>query len=230
MSNIEFRMRTAFARFPTLSIFAIHRSLFRLLSGLAIWIAATGCTGHADVSIVSLGNKRITTTAPLIVRVLPDECYFWVNEQEELCVAMRSHSTSLFGKRFEKEFLMSLMAKGVPAGGARDYRMDRRTARITYDAGLSHKRAASLSGIFAVWDYGDSRLRGRFRFTAREQSYSALSGWSGDTQVLYIGEFQAIAHRPLGEKLLARTEEGAMARSIRESKGTTPLAPAADPK
>lgn len=185
-------------------------------------LTGTGCAGHANVHMIPLGTKRIDATTPLIVRVSPDECYFWVNDREELCVTMRSFSGSIFGKRFEKEFLLSLVAKGLPAGGGREYRMDRRTARVRHDAGYGHTRSASLSGIFAVWNYRRNQLRGRFRFTAKEQSYSVLSGWSGNNAVLVVGEFMAVADRAAGEKLLARTEDGAMSRTTTQ---TTPVKP-----
>jgi len=214
-------MRAAFPRFPALSIFAIRNSLFSFLAGLPIWIAAPGCAGHAVVYSVPLGTKQISTTDPLVVRVTPDECYFWVNEQEELCVAMRSFSGSIFGKRFVKEFLLSLVAKGLPAGGGREYRMDRRTARAIQDAGYGHKRLASLSGIFAVWNYRDGHLRGRFRFTAKEQRYSVLSGWSGNNAILVIGEFTSVKDRVRGERLLSRTEEGAMERETPQGRTAT---------
>ena len=204
------------------SIIDIRQStIFTLCTILALF-SSFGCTGHAEVNIVPLGTKRIDTTAPLIVRVSPDECYFWVNEQDEFCVAMRTFSGSIFGKRFEKEFLLSLVAKGLPAGGGREYRMDRRTARVRHDAGYGHTRSASLSGIFAVWNYRRNQLRGRFRFTAKEQSYSVLSGWSGNNAVLVVGEFMAVADRAAGEKLLARTEDGAMSRTTTQ---TTPVKP-----
>ena len=199
-----------------------EQSTILAFMGLLLSIILSGCTGHAEVNIVPLGTKRIDTTAPLIVRVSPDECYFWVNEQDEFCVAMRNSSRSILGKRFEKEFLLSLVAKGLPAGGGREYRMDRRTARVRHDAGYGHTRSASLSGIFAVWNYRRNQLRGRFRFTAKEQSYSVLSGWSGNNAVLVVGEFMAVADRAAGEKLLARTEDGAMSRTTTQ---TTPVKP-----
>jgi len=184
-------------------------------------LTAAGCAGHATVHMIPLGTKRIDTTAPLIVSVSPDECYFWVNEQEELCVAMRSHFRSTFGKRFEKEFLLSMIAKGLPAGSGREYRMDRRTARVRRDAGYAHTRAASLSGIFAVWDYRRNQLRGRFRFTAKEQSYSVLKGWSGNDAVLVVGEFLAAEDRVRGERLLSKTVEGAMGRETPQGRAAT---------
>lgn len=179
-------------------------------------LTSAGCAGRATVHMIPLGAKRIDTTAPLTVRVSPGECYFWVNEQEELCLAMRSHSRSIFGRRFENEFLMSFVAKGLPAGSGRDYRMDRRTARVTHDAGYGHTRSSSLSGILAVWDYRRNQLRGRFRFTAKQQSYSVLSGWSGNNAVLLVGEFMAVGNEAAGKELLQRTEEGSMSRSSQE--------------
>jgi len=176
-------------------------------------LTSAGCAGRATVHMIPLGAKRIDTTAPLIVRVSPDRCYFWVNEQEELCIAMRRFSGSIFGKRFEKEFLLSLVTKGLPAGSGREYRMDRRTARMTHDMGFRHTRSASLSGILAIWNYRqDQLLRGRFRFTAKEQSYSVLKGWNGNDAVLVVGEFMAVEDRARGERLLSRTEQGAMGR------------------
>jgi hypothetical protein len=197
-----------------------HRS--RLATAIVLTaLTGAGCAGHAVVYSVPLGTKQISTTDPLIVRVTPDECYFWVNDQEELCVAMRSFSGSILGKRFHREFLMSMVAKGLPAGSGREYRMDRRTVRARNDAGYAHTRSASLGGIFTVWDYGRGHLRGRFRFTAKEQSYSVLTGWSGNNTVLCIGEFTAFRKR-----LLARTEEGAMGRATDEAKAARTSPPA----
>jgi len=194
----------------------------RIVAATALTLLTTaGCAGRATVHMIPLGTKRIDTTTPLLVRVSPDECYFWVNEQEELCIAMRSNTRSIFGKRFEKEFLLSLVAKGLPAGDGREYRMDRRTARMRHDAGYGHTRSASLSGIFAVWDCRRNQLRGRFHFTAKEQSYSVFKGWNGNDAVLYVGEFMAIENRVRGERLLSRTEEGAMGRETPQGRAAT---------
>lgn len=184
-----------------------------------------GCAGHAAVHMVPLGAKRIHTTGPLVVRVTPDECYFWVNDREELCVAMRSRSKSILGKRFDKEFLMSLVARGAPAGSGREYRMDRQTARVRHNAGFSHTRSASISGVLAVWDYQRDRLRGRFRFTGNQQSYSVLTDWTGNNPVLFVGEFKAVHHEAAGKELLVRTEEGPMARQKGSVAPKNPAAP-----
>jgi hypothetical protein len=206
-----------------------HRS--RLATSIVLTaLTGAGCAGHAVVYSVPLGTKQISTTDPLIVRATPDECYFWVDDQEELCVAMRSFSGSILGKRFHREFLMSMVAKGLPAGSGREYRMDRRTARTRNDAGYAHTRSASLGGILAVWDYRRGQVRGRFRFTAKEQSYSVLTGWSGNNTVLCIGEFTAFRNETAGKRLLARTEEGAMGRATDDGKAARTSPPAVNPQ
>jgi len=175
-------------------------------------LLASGCTGHGRVHIVPLGLKKIDTTGPLVAELKPDECYFWVRNEKELCIAMRQFSGSLLGNPLEREFIMSLVVDGLPAAQSRDYRMDRCAARVRQRAGYSHFRSGSTSGILAVWDYGHDRLRGRFRFMARMQTYSALTGWSGNNTVLLTGEFRAVRDELAGRAILERTEEGAMSR------------------
>lgn len=186
-----------------------------LCLGIAVMIACTitGCTDRASIHMISLADRRISTTEPLIERITPRECYFWENDKGELCVAMRSSSGSILGRRFKKEAIASFLLEGPPAGAARNYTVTRRTARILRHAGMSHTRCASLGGIIAVWDYGGNTLRGRLRFSAKRQDYSVLVGWSGNTKVLFVGEFTAVRNRTAGEKILTRTEEGGMKRS-----------------
>ncbi len=171
-----------------------------------------GCSGRAKVAIVPLGMKRIDTTGPVIAEIKPDQCYFWIRADKELCIAMRQFSGSILGKPLEREFLLSFVVDGLPAAQSRDYKMDRKTARVRQRAGYGHARSASTSGILAVWDYDGNHLRGRFRFLARMQTYSVLTGWHGNNTLLFTGEFQAVRDPEAGQAILARTEEGAMSR------------------
>ena len=184
------------------------------LTGLALIFAllATGCAGHATIHIVPLGAKKISMTRPLVVRVSPDECYFWVNDKHELCIGMRASTASLLSRHFEREFVLSLLLDGLPAGSARTYHLGRQAMRAKLRAGFSHTRAASLAGLAVVWNYGKGNLKGRFRLTAKQQSYSVLRGWHGDRMVLFVGEFTAVADQAAGEEIRIRTEENGMAR------------------
>ena len=181
-------------------------------------IGPLGCAGHASVHVASLDARKLTATEPLVVRFHPDECYFWVNERGELCVAMRSKKTSLLGRRFARDFVMSLVLDETPAGPARQYAVGRRVMRARVSAGYAHSRSASLSGVVLLWNYGGDKLRGRFRITAKQQAYSVLTGWKGDQRVLFVGEFMALSNRNAGEKILLHTEEDGMERPAAASK------------
>ncbi len=186
-----------------------------MASVVVLLLMAGGCTGHAVIHTVPVGPKAINTTGALIVEVAPDECYYWLNDDGELCLAMRSTKRSILGRRFEREFLLSLVLDAPPAGSARHYRVFRRTLRGRHRAGSSHTRCASLSGMAVVWDYGNGRLHGRLRVTAKQQSYMVLTGWGRDRRVLLVGEFAAVNDRAAGETIFAWTEEEGMSRRPR---------------
>ena len=194
----------------------MSRFLTLLLPGLA------GCGGHAVIHQIPMGIRKISTTGALIQETAPDECYYWVNEDEELCVAMRKAKWSPLGRRFHSEFIASFVLEGLPARTARNYRVGRRTFRGRLEAGYTHTRSASLAGIATVWDYGKSRLRGRFRFSAKHQSYSVLTGWGSNKGLLVVGEFTAVRDRRAGEKILARTEERGLQRGPPQVGKTAP--------
>lgn len=170
-----------------------------------------GCSGHALVHTVPLGLQKINTEGPLLLRESMDECYYWTDEQNRLVIAMRRTHRSLLGKLLDREFVLSFVLPGLPAATSRDYRMDRTTARLFSRFGIYPQRGGSTGGIVAVWDYGKGTLKGRFRFNAKQQTYSVLTGWSGDFTSLYLGEFTAVKDRNRGQRLLAQSERGAEA-------------------
>jgi hypothetical protein len=173
---------------------------------------SAGCAGHGLIHMVPVAGKQLTTTSTLIVKVSPDECYYWVNDKQELCIAMRETGGSLLGGRFEHDFTLSLVLAGPPAGPARHYRLNRYSLRAQNREGLAYTRSASLTGEAVVWDYDTSRLHGRFRLIAKHQSYSVLTGWRGDARVSLVGELTAVPDRQAGERILALTEKDGMAR------------------
>ena len=176
--------------------------------------AIAGCAGSASVQMIPLDARRISATAPLIVHVRSHRCYYWFNDKQELCVALRDVRPSIAGAMRSRELNLSLVLGAAPAATSRDYRVTRETARLKYRRGMSHTRSASLAGIVGVWSFGDGRtLKGRFRFTAKTQSFFALSGWSGNKRTLYVGEFVAVSNRAAGEAILAATESDGMERN-----------------
>ncbi len=181
---------------------------------LSAWPAlfVAGCASHASIYIVPLGARRIGTTEPLVQRIRPQECYYWLNERNELCLALHERNRSLLNRLLDRETWVSFVLGEPPAGSAREYAVSGPTFRARHDSGLTHLRSVSLTGIVAVWDYGKARLRCRFRLTSRQQSYSVLTGWTGDARVLYTGELTAVHNPTAGQTILGQTEEGGLQR------------------
>jgi len=171
-----------------------------------------GCRGSASYTIASLNTRRISASESLTRRIDAGECYHWINDYGELCVAMRMTDGSILGKAFSKTSIASLVLGDPPASTGRDYRATRRTARFNNNAGYGHTRAASLRGVVGVWDYDKKVIAGRFRLVTRQQSYSVLTGWRGKAQVLYVGEFRSVFDRKAGEAILNNTEKNGMQR------------------
>lgn len=175
---------------------------------------AAGCAGQANLHIVPLGGKSFDSATPLIQKITAHKCFYWVDaESERVHLSIRAHRPSLFGPQFSREFAISLVLDGLPAGATRQYRADRISLRAKYDAGLTHQRFASLTGVALIWDYGRARLKGRFRITAKRQSYLVLTGWGGDTGVLLLGDFTAAPGRRPSERIFAATESDGMNRA-----------------
>ncbi len=181
-------------------------------------VVLSGCAAPGTLDIIKLGNKRIRTSGPLMQNVRVDECYHWLDDDGRLCVAMRAFKPSLRGKEYEVEYLLSLVLEEPPAGSARFYQVNRRTLRARRDAGYTHTRSASLMGVVGIWDYADGSLEGRLRITTLQQSYLVLTGWRSVAQLLLVGEFTSRLDREKGEAILARTEEGAVAREAAPKK------------
>lgn len=197
----------------TLCARAVHGRGSPVIALIAVAMSVlVGCAGRASVHMVPLSAKKISMTHPLVVRVDPDQCYFFVSDNNELCIAMRHSKGAMLGKRREREFILSLVLDSPPAGPARQYKIGQRAMRARTRAGYAHTRSASLRGNAVIWDYGKTKLRGRFRLAAKQQSYSVLAGWKGDHQVLFVGEFVAVHDRKKSEAILTRTEQDGMTR------------------
>ena len=183
-----------------------------------------GCAPAATVHVIPLSLQKVNINRPLIVTFSPSRCYYWINDQRELCIAM----TGKIGEGFlsapmfaglqgtaRHQFDLSLVLPGLPAGTARAYRVDRRTVRCRTRDGGAHTRFGSLQGVVSVWDYSRKTMNGRFRIKASQQSFMVLTGWGKDHEVLCLGEFTAKYNRTAGQAILARTEQEALKRPPR---------------
>jgi len=169
-------------------------------------VGAHGCAAPARFHLVALGSEHISPTEPLTVDVTPSECFFWINDENQVCLAMHRHDHSLRGSVYDYDFAASFVLDEPPAGEGRNYAVGARTFRSKTKNGYVHTRMFSRTGVVGVWDYEEQSLNGRFRFFVRQQSYSAFLGWGGERYVLVVGEFSAKRNRKKGEAILQRSE------------------------
>lgn len=184
-----------------------------VIAGLFL-LFAIGCATGNTLHIIPLNYNDIDTTNPMLMKINPDECYFWINDDDEICITLKQKNFSLLGEAFERELHLSLVLSGQPAGSARLYRATRKTMRNRYRAGYGSSRSTSLAGIVAIWDYKKDSLHGRFRIVARQQLYSILSGWGNHRNVLFVGEFTARKNKNKGWPILTYTEEDELSREL----------------
>lgn len=187
------------------------RSRARIAAG-SLLVALLGCTPAGRVNIGSLNLTRIRSSEKLIETIVPEDCYFWIGDQGECCIAMTMKHDSWRGEMYRHEFELSLVLEGTPAGSTRMYPMSRRSIRGTHRKGAMLLRFASTGGVAAVWNFKERTLSGRFRCIGLQQSFFVLTGWSTSRPIFCEGEFTAVYDREKGEAIRDRTEEGSMKR------------------
>jgi hypothetical protein len=164
----------------------------------------SGCSGWARVHVVPAEAERMSPHRPLVKRHDLPEAYFWVNQGNELCVALSRGSVQR-----RRAFDLSLVLPEEPAGQGRYYLVNRRTLRALIRDGGPPRRYGSYRGMVRVWyDEGDPEvLNGRFRIWTNEQEYKFwMDYWTNDREVMLVGEFKAVRDPARGLGLLQRTE------------------------
>jgi hypothetical protein len=174
------------------------------------------------LDLIPLGLQRIDARGPLIYTLRASECYFWIDADDQLCIACADETGPWFGEGAGTTLRVSLVLEGLPAHVARDYRASRQTLRGRASQGSRHARFASTGGIVAVWLDDEDHIHGRFRVLTRYQTFNVLLGWTGTQQVLLLGECRAVRDRRRGEPILTRTEEGGMERRPAASQPASP--------
>ena len=179
----------------------------------ALCVAAiAGCSGSAWLSVVPLSLKTVGNDHPLEIRYTPDRCYYWIDEQDRLCIAMAFDNITLFGDYGKQSVAVSMVLDGMPAGAGRSYRATRTTLRMIAHRVPNHWRWASLAGTVSVWRNGADEFRGRFRIFAKQQSFHVALGWHGNQRAIMIGEFEAVRQPEAGRRILETTEADGMER------------------
>ena len=175
-----------------------------------------GCGGTGTVHTMPFERRDFPPTEPPAEVVRYDEAYWWL-ENDELNIALRRVFPCLSGPACERESLLSLVVKGMPAGRERLYTLEREALRErSSDRGL-HRRSASLMGVAVIATPRGQRLEGRFHASVRQQRFTILTGWSpmlahGPLAVM-AGTFEAVHDPQAGREIRTRVEEDGFDRS-----------------
>lgn len=184
--------------------------LLLLASG---WVC--GCTGSADIRVLSLNYVSIDPPSTDIARVHVNHCFWWADDDGRLWIAMHGRRDQFFSDLTDLDFKLSLRLEQPPAGQARNYLAGRDELRARVQLGPVQSRFESSRGVVAVYRAGADGYRGRFRLRVTRETSNFLGGWSRPSAYLLLGEFTA-AHDPeRGRALAEATEAGGWERENR---------------
>lgn len=208
------------------------RPWFRIAVLLLVgWLGvAVGCTGRGTVHVMPYLRSDLPEQEPLIQKMPIHEAYYWLDD-DEVNVALRYRTRSLFGRAFDVEYAVSLVLPELPAGRERLYRLRSGEIQIIQSAGADHRRGRSSGGVAVLHGTRGDTLRGRFHVITRQQQFSALAGWMPETihrgaMLIVAGEFNAVHDPDRGRRIRERTEADGFERSnIRSGLVPVPTSP-----
>lgn len=176
-------------------------------------VCASGCTGHAEMNLIPLGMKDLDPSKPLASELRAGECYYDLDENGRIRIAMRYRNLALFGPMSRSSMTLSLLIDEPPAGRARNYPIAGQTLRAQAQTSILYHRFRSTHGIAVVHDVGSNGLRGRFRCYVRYQRGNVVTGWRGTGLLLLTGRFSAVRDPEKTAELICESEAGDWARS-----------------
>jgi hypothetical protein len=130
-------------------------------------IAIGGCAGSAELQFVSTNLAAINPPPPIVYRYEPQQCYWWIDDDGSLNIAMQFDRVNLFSEIGRLRLQASLMFDAPPAGSGRDYVVGSRNLRGRFESPLAKARLISTSGVVSVSKAGD-RFRGSFRILLQQ--------------------------------------------------------------
>jgi hypothetical protein len=174
-----------------------------------------GCTGSADIRVLSLNYASIDPPTTDIARVQVDRCFWWADDEGRLWVAMHGRRDRLFSELADLDFKLSLRLEQPPAGQARNYLAGRDELRARVQLGPVQSRFESSRGVVAIYRAGADGYRGSFRLRVTRETSNFLGGWSRPSAYLLLGEFTATHDPARGRALAEATEAGGWEREDR---------------
>ncbi len=177
------------------------------LGCILVTIAVSGCTGHARLTLIPLNSSTLTPRSQLEYTVSPQECYWWVDEQDRLCLAMCYHNFSILGDLTRDAFELSFVFTDPPPEDEKVYVARRDVARALWHRSAWHLRLRAQTGNVAVERRSEEILTGRLRLRCSSEEFWILTGWQRKSPVLIQGQFTAVRNAEQGRALLQRIEE-----------------------
>ena len=176
---------------------ALAGTLFFLLC-----VSSLGCSGHADLQFTALSFRSIDPPPPH-TRSRIDHCYWWLDEQDRVRIAMERRVASILGEDFAFQFQLSLVLEKLPAGRARNYTVGKNELRALARAGPFESRFSSTAGIVALYRRSGDRLHGSLRLQVARQSVNPLLGnLTRPTRYLITGTLDAIHDERRGRAII----------------------------
>lgn len=199
----------------------IHSSLFVLF--------LTGCSGRGDIEFVSLNMTEIDPPQAQAWSFKAPECYWWIDAEGELNIAMRHRQRNpLLGKIAQVDLVMSFVFDSPPAGRARNYKISNQDVRTLYASPLAMQRFSAAGGIVGVTIGQDGILRGSYRLWMMPLMDASLFSFMPQRpgSVLCFGSFEAVRDEMRGLPLRVFSESNGYARPKRGPTSRPVLHPA----
>lgn len=177
-----------------------------------------GCTGSGRVNFVSLNMTEIDPPPAKAWQFDATECYWWLDDQGDLNVALRSvRDAALLGKLGRVELCLSFVLDAPPAGSGRNYPIRQREVRAVALNAMQSHRFTSFAGIAGVTTQPNKGLHGSFRVWMHAHSELSMFNVMPNrpSPLLCFGTFEAVHDPVRGRALRERTESSGFARPAR---------------
>ncbi|MBW7904650.1 MAG: hypothetical protein LC135_08545 [Phycisphaerae bacterium] len=179
------------------------------------------------MDFIFLSYRSIDPPAPAVTTVELDGCYWWVDEDRHLWIAMEREIRPVLVPFAHFTFQLSLELEKPPAGPARNYEIGDRELRAVVRLGPTESRFTSRLGIVAVYRDGPDRLRGSLRIEASREVY-AVFGWTQPSRMLMLARFSAVRDPERGRLIAAATEANGWQRDHTQPSAGATVVPLAE--
>jgi hypothetical protein len=153
-----------------------------------------GCGGNIHCTFVSqnMNSIRVEPTDTRPAQLDANECYWWVDDDGNLNIAGRSEQKSLFGKQYDREFVIWLVPGKPSQGVGKDYRLIHGKVKGYIRSGPNFHRFESTFGLIGIENRPHDRLIASYRSGLQIQSAKLFGGWSSSVLFYLFGTLEAI--------------------------------------